>query len=395
MKKALENVIVLDLTRVLAGPYCTMILADLGAEVIKVEMPGKGDDSRQFGPYVNGESAYFMSINRNKKSITMNLKNEEAKKQFLKLVEKADVVVENYRPGTMEKLGLGYETLREINPKIIYAASSGFGHSGPYSQRPAYDGVVQAMGGIMSITGAKGGKPTRVGPSVGDITAGLFTAIGILGALNYRNETGLGQKVDVAMLDCQVAILENALARYFTTGVSPKPAGNKHSSIVPFEPFETADGEIMIAAGNDSLWRKLCKEIDREDLAENEKFITNPLRAENYDELRPLIAERIVMKTTDEWQKILDAAGVPNGPINDIERVTKDPQVLAREMLVEIEHPKAGKMKIPGVPIKMSLTQGVVEKAAPILGEHTNEVLKTFNQLTDEQIQELKENGAL
>lgn len=395
MKKALENVIVLDLTRVLAGPYCTMILADLGAEVIKVEMPGKGDDSRQFGPYVNGESAYFMSINRNKKSITMNLKNEEAKKQFLKLVEKADVVVENYRPGTMEKLGLGYEKLREINPKIIYAASSGFGHSGPYSQRPAYDGVVQAMGGIMSITGAKGGKPTRVGPSVGDITAGLFTAVGILGALNYKNETGLGQKVDVAMLDCQVAILENALARYFTTGVSPKPAGNKHSSIVPFEPFETADGEIMIAAGNDSLWRKLCNEIGREDLAENEKFITNPLRAENYDELRPLIAERIVMKTTDEWQKILDAAGVPNGPINDIERVTKDPQVLAREMLVEIEHPKAGKMKIPGVPIKMSLTQGVVEKAAPILGEHTDKVLKKFNQLTDEQIQELKENGAL
>lgn len=395
MEKSLESVIILDLTRVLAGPYCTMVLADLGAEVIKVEMPDKGDDSRQFGPYVNGESAYFMSINRNKKSITMNLKNEEAKNQFLRLVEKVDVVVENYRPGTMEKLGLGYEKLREVNPKIIYAASSGFGHSGPYSQRPAYDGVIQAMGGIMSITGAKGGKPTRVGPSIGDITSGLFTAIGILGALNYRNQTGLGQKVDVAMLDCQVAILENAIARYFTTGVSPKPAGNKHSSIVPFEPFQTSDGEIMIAVGNDNLWRKFCKEINREDLTEDERFKTNPLRLENYNELRPLIAEKIAIKSTDAWQKILDEAGVPNGPINNIERVVKDPQVLAREMLIEVEHPKAGKMKIPGIPIKMSATQGIVRNAAPLLGEHTNEVLMKLNQLTNEQIQELKENGAI
>ncbi|WP_432663292.1 CaiB/BaiF CoA-transferase family protein [Wukongibacter baidiensis] len=395
MEKALEGVRILDLTRVLAGPYCTMVLADLGADVIKVEMPDKGDDSRQFGPYVNGESAYFMSINRNKRSITMNLKKEESKEQFLKLVEEADVVVENYRPGTMEKLGLGYEKLKEVNPKIIYAASSGFGHSGPYSQRPAYDGVVQAMGGIMSITGAKGGKPTRVGPSVGDITAGLFTAIGILGALNYRNQTGVGQKVDVAMLDCQVAILENAIARYFATGVSPKPAGNKHSSIVPFEPFETSDGEIMIAAGNDSLWKKLCKEMEREDLAEDEKFITNPLRSENYDELRPLVAERIVLKSTDEWQKILDKAGVPNGPINNIERVVNDPQVLAREMLVEVEHSKAGKMQIPGMPIKMSVTQGTIRTAAPLLGEHTDEVLKSLNGLTDDQIQELRDKGAI
>ena len=242
MEQALAGIKVLDLTRVLAGPYCTMILADMGAEVIKVEEPVKGDDSRHFGPYVNGESAYFMSINRNKKSITLNLKSEEAKAQLLKLVAKVDVIAENFKPGTMEKLGLGYDVLKEINPRLIYAATSGFGHTGPYSKRPAYDGVVQAMGGIMSITGQKGGKPTRVGPSVGDIMAGMFTSIGILGALRYRDLHGIGQKVDVAMLDCQVAVLENAISRYFVNGESPKPEGNRHASIVPFESCDTSDG---------------------------------------------------------------------------------------------------------------------------------------------------------
>lgn len=277
MKQALEGIRVLDLTRVLAGPFATMILADMGAEVIKIEMPEKGDDARQYGPFTNGESGYFMSINRNKKSITMNLKNQKSKEVFIEMLKKADVVVENYRPGTMEKLGLGYEEIKKINPKIIYAASSGFGHSGPYSKRPAYDGVVQAMGGIMSITGQKGGKPTRVGPSIGDITAGLYTAIGILGALNYREKTGIGQKVDVAMLDCQVSILENAISRYFVTGVSPKPAGNRHASVVPFEPFETLDGEIMIAVGNDALWKKFCQCINADEMANEERFTTNKL----------------------------------------------------------------------------------------------------------------------
>lgn len=395
MSKALNGIKVLDLTRVLAGPYATMILADLGAEVIKIEMPERGDDSRQYGPYINGESAYFMSINRNKKSMTLNLKDPESKKLFLKMVEKADVVVENFRPGTMEKLGIGYETLKEINPGIIYAAASGFGHTGPYKQRPAYDGVVQAMGGIMSITGQKDGKPTRVGPSIGDITAGLFTTIGILGALNYKNQTGKGQKVDVAMLDCQVAILENAIARYFATGVSPKPVGNKHSSIVPFEPFETSDGEIMIAAGNDNLFRKLCIVMKKEELADDERFKTNPLRNENYGILRPLIAEEIKKKTTKEWQKLLDEAGVPNGPINNIEMVVKDPQIQEREMIIEIEHPKAGKTKIPGIPIKLSETPGKVEKAAPILGENTREILKDFVGISDDDINRLKEIGAI
>lgn len=395
MNKALEGIKVLDLTRVLAGPYATMVLADMGAEVIKIEIPNKGDDSRAFGPYVNGESAYFMSINRNKKSMTLNLKKEESKELLLEMVKNADVIVENYRPGTMEKLGLGYDKLKEVNPGIIYAAASGFGHTGSYSQRPAYDGVVQAMGGIMSITGQKGGKPTRVGPSIGDITAGLFTAIGILGALNYRNKTGKGQKVDVAMLDCQVAILENAISRYFATGKSPEPAGNKHTSIVPFEPFETSDGEIVIAAGNDNLFRKLFKVFGKEEIADDERFKTNPLRNENYDELRPIIVEETKKKSTKEWQKLLDDAGVPNGPINNIEMVLNDPQVNEREMVVEIEHPTAGKTKIPGVPIKMSETQGKVESPAPILGEHTEEILKDFVGLSEEKIQKLRENNAI
>ncbi|KAB3532096.1 CaiB/BaiF CoA transferase family protein [Alkaliphilus serpentinus] len=393
MKQALEGIKVLDLTRVLAGPYATMIMADMGAEVIKVEMPGVGDDSRQFGPYVNGESAYFMSINRNKRSMTLNLKKEKAQRLFMDMMKKCDVIVENFRPGTMEKLGLGYDKLKEVNPAIIYAACSGFGHSGPYSQRAAYDAVVQAMGGIMSITGEKDGKFTRVGPSIGDITAGLFSAIGILAAINYRNQTGQGQKVDVAMLDCQLAILENAIARYVVTGEIPKPAGNRHSSIVPFEPFETADGEIMIAAGNDVLWAKFCEAIHCQDLIEDEKYKTNPLRNQNYPLLRPIIADKIKEKTTEDWLKILDAAGVPNGPINTIDKVLENPQLLAREMVVEVQHPTAGNFKMPGVPIKMSETQGEITRPAPILGEHTHEILKELLDLSDEEISELQVEG--
>jgi CoA:oxalate CoA-transferase len=374
----LEGLKVLDLTRVLAGPYCTMILADLGADVIKVEMPVTGDDSRHFGPYQKGESAYFMSLNRNKRSIVLDLKSPEGKATLKALLLKMDVVVENFRPGTMEKLGFGYEDIQAYHPSIIYAAASGFGHTGPYSDRPAYDGVVQAMGGIMSITGQVGGEPTRVGPSVGDINAGMFTAIGILAALNHRHKTGEGQKVDVAMLDCQVAILENAIARYVVTGEVPKPAGNKHASIVPFEPFETADGEIMIAAGNDNLWRTFCKVSGLEALASDPRFDTNPKRLEHYENLRPLVAAAVSEKTTAQWQSILDQAGVPNGPINTVDKVIENEQVLARDMIIEVEHPVAGKLKMPGIPIKLSATPGEILSPAPTLGQHTEEVLKEF-----------------
>ena len=392
--KALSGLKVLNLTRVLAGPFATMILADMGADVIKLEMPVTGDDSRQFGPYVEGESAYFMSINRNKRSMTINLKSDEAKELFKKMVREADIVVENYRPGTMEKLGLGYDVLKEINPRIIYAASSGFGHTGPYSKRAAYDAVVQAMGGVMSITGALGGKPTKVGPSVADIIAGLYTAIGILAAVNYRNLTGKGQKVDVAMLDSQVSILENAIARYTATGVNPEPLGNRHPSIVPFEDFETANGSIMIAAGNDALFKKLVDALGVPDLADDERFKTNPKRGENYTAIRPLLAEPFLTKTTEEWIDILNQAGVPNGPINNIEGVVNDPQVIARNMVVEVDHPKAGKIKLPGVPIKMSESQGEVRTAAPMLGQHTDEILKEFG-LSEEELNILKNSGGL
>ncbi|MDP3385924.1 MAG: CoA transferase [Eubacteriales bacterium] len=390
MMLPLENIKILDLTRVLAGPYCTMTLADLGAEVIKIEMPGQGDDSRAFGPYIENESAYFMSLNRNKESITLNLKKDKAKEILKQLVEKVDVIVENFKPGTMEKLGLGYDVLREINPKIIYAASSGFGHYGPYSERPAYDGVVQAMGGIMSITGQKDGEPTRVGPSVGDIFAGLFTSIGILAAINRRNIDGKGAKIDVSMLDCQVAILENALARYFVTGESPKPEGNRHASIVPFEPFETSDGKIMIAAGNDNLWLKLCKAVEKIDLAMDERFMTNPLRNKNYVDLRPLLAIEIKKKTTDEWQRIFIDSGVPSGPINNMEMVVKDEQVIARNMIQEILHPVAGLIHLPGIPIKISDCDDNIRFSAPTLGQHTDAILSRYLGYTNDEIEKLR-----
>lgn len=395
MRHALEGLKVIDLTRVLAGPYATMLLADFGAEIIKIEVPKTGDDSRAFGPYVNGESAYFMSINRNKKSITLNLKTEEGKDILKKLVSQADVLVENFRPGTMEKLGLGYELLKEINPKLIYAASSGYGHTGPYSQKPAYDAVVQAMGGIMSITGQVGGKPTRVGTSIGDIAAGLFTAIGVLTALNYRNETGKGQKVDVAMLDCQVAMLENAIARYTSTGDVPKPGGNKHPSIVPFESFGTNDGDIMVAAGNDNLFQKLCSALELEDAANDARFATNPLRNENYEALKPILDKAFAEKSIDEWRSILDEAGVPNSPINTIDRVVEHPQVMARDMVQTVKHKVAGEVKMPGVAIKLSETPGMIESAAPLLGEHNEEILKEYLNMSNEDINSLKEKGVI
>ena len=393
-EQALDGIKILDLTRILAGPYSTMILADMGADVIKIERPETGDDSRQFGPYVNEESAYFMSLNRNKRSITMNLKSEESVEVFLKMVKEADIVIENFRPGTMEKLGLGYERLKEINPRIIYAASSGFGHTGPYKERPAYDAVVQAMGGVMSITGEKGGAPIKFGTSIADITAGLYTTIGILSALQYRNRTGKGQKVDIAMLDTQVSLLENAIARYYASGEIPEPLGNRHPSIIPFEDFETLDGSIMISAGNDSLWKKLCNALNLEDLKEDKRFKTNPLRGENYEELRPLLSEVFKSKDTEDWINILNSYGIPNGPINNIEDIVNDPQIQAREMIVDVEHPKAGNMKMPGVPIKMSETQGSVRSPAPILGEHTDNILKEFG-ISDDEIERMRANKSI
>jgi len=391
---ALSDIKVLDLTRVLAGPYATMVLADLGAEIIKIEQPEKGDDSRAYGPYKNGESAYFMSLNRNKESITLNLKTPEGKEILKELVKKVDVLVENFRPGTMEKLGLGYEVLKEINPRLIYASSTGYGQTGPYSQRPAYDAVVQAMGGIMSITGQADGMPTRVGTSIGDIAAGLFCAIGILAALQERARSGLGQMVDVAMLDCQVAILENAISRFEFTGEIPRPIGNRHPSIVPFETFNTLSDPIMVAAGNDRLWATLCELMELE-IACDSRYATNPQRNEHYAELRPILAEKFMTKTAEEWQPMFDKAGIPSGPINTVDKVVKNEQVVAREMILEVEHPVAGTTRVPGIPIKLSRTPGEIRMAAPVLGADTEKLLNQYLGLTSDQVAELREKQVI
>ncbi|VBB09640.1 Hypothetical protein LUCI_4938 [Lucifera butyrica] len=393
--KAFDKLVVLDLTRVLAGPYASMMLADFGADVIKIESPATGDDSRSFGPFVGKESAYFMSLNRGKRSMTLNLKSPEAQELFKKMVKKADIVVENYRPGTMEKFGLGYDVLREINPRLIYAACSGFGHSGPYMSKPAYDVIVQGMGGIMSITGQEGGEPTRTGASVGDITAGLFTVIGILTALYSRSATGKGQKVDVAMLDCQVAILENAIARYLVSGTVPGPIGNRHPSITPFEAFRAKDGYIIIAVGNDRLWEKFCQLVNRTELIHDERFATNASRTKNQKQLKTILDGIFPAQTVDAWIEILDGAGIPCGPINTVDRVLTNPQIQARDMIVEVVHPVAGSLKMPGLPIKLSETPGAVETPAPLLGQHTEKILQDFMGLSKEQIADLRAQKAI
>ena len=374
--KPLAGLRVLDLSRVLAGPYCTMMLADYGADIVKIEPPGVGDDSRAFGPFVGKESAYFMSLNRNKRSITLNFKQEEEIDVFREMVKHADVVVENYRPGTMEKFGIGYDELKKINPKIIYAACSGFGHSGPYQFKPAYDIIVQAMGGIMSVTGSEGGEPTRVGASVGDIIAGMFTAYGVMMALYHRERTGEGQKVDVGMLDCQVAVLENAIARYVTSGSVPTPLGNRHPSITPFSAFTAKDGHIIVGAGNDRLWVKLCNILGHAELIVDPRFDSNSHRTANVKELMAILNSVFIEKTIAEWLELLESAELPCAPINTVDKIVNDPQIKAREMIVEVEHPIAGHLKMPGVPVKMSLTPGSVDKPAPMLGQHTAELLK-------------------
>ncbi|MBI4969098.1 MAG: CoA transferase [Rhodospirillales bacterium] len=375
----LSSLVVLDLTRVLAGPYCTMMLLDLGARVIKVETPEGGDDSRRFGPFLKGKSAYFMSLNRGKESIALDLKADKDRAIFEALLGKADILVENYRPGTMEKLGYGWETLSARHPRLIYAAASGFGHSGPYAKRPAYDMVVQAMGGIMSLTGHAGGPPTRVGTSVGDITAGLFTAVGVNAALYHREKTGQGMKIDVAMLDCQVAILENAIARYFATGEIPGPLGARHPTITPFEAFAAKDGHLVVAAGNDGLFQKLCDTLGRPDLAANPLFTSNDLRTRHHGALKEEIEQALAGSTVADWLARLEAAGVPCGPINNVGQILSDPQIKARNMVVHTEDKDVGRLNMAGNPIKLSgfadpLTRGAV----PDLDADRARILKEF-----------------
>ena len=395
MPGPLSGIKVLDLTRVLAGPYATMLLGDLGAEVIKIEQPGTGDESRNFGPFKNGFSLYFMSVNRGKRSVTLNLKSERGRAIFKQLLTHTDVVVENFRPGTMKKLGLDYDTLKAAHPSLIYAACSGFGQTGPYAQQGAYDMIIQGMGGIISITGEPEGPPVRVGTSISDITAALFTTIGILSALHHRHQTGKGQFVDVAMLDSLVAVLENAVVRYFATGEAPKPLGARHPAITPFEAFASADGHVIIALGNDTLWAKFCEHVKRQDLISDERFRTNADRTENHNDLFPILSEIMSQRTTDNWIDALGEIGVPCGPINAMDKVVSHPQVQAREMITRVAHQITGEVEVPGVPIKLSDTPGNVDAPAPSLGEHTTEILTEVLKMSPDEVESLRQNGVI
>ncbi len=395
MAGPLDGMKVLDLTRVLAGPYATMLLGDLGAEVIKIEQPGTGDESRNFGPFKNGFSLYFMSVNRGKQSVTLNLKTERGQAIFKQLLKQTDILVENFRPGTMQKLGLDYDALKGEHPSLIYAACSGFGQTGPYAQQGAYDMIIQGMGGIISITGEPDGPPVRVGTSISDITAALFTTIGVLSALHHRNRTGSGQFVDVAMLDSLVAVLENAVVRYFATGEPPKPLGARHPAITPFEAFASADGHVIIALGNDTLWAKFCEHVDRHALISDKRFRTNADRTENHSELFPILSEIMSQRPTDDWIDALGAIGVPCGPINAMDKVVNHPQVQAREMITRIAHDITGEVEVPGVPIKLSETPGNVDAPAPSLGEHTTKVLTDLLKMSADEVEQLRRDGVI
>jgi CoA:oxalate CoA-transferase len=350
----LDGVVVIDLTRVLAGPFATMVLHDLGARVIKVERPGSGDDARGFGPFVDGRSAYFTSLNCGKESIALDLEEVADRALLERLLARADVLVENFRPGTMDRLGFGWDSLHARHPRLIYAAVSGFGRTGPYARRPAYDMVVQGMGGVMSVTGEDGGAPTRVGVSIGDLTAGLFLATGINAALLHRARSGGGMLVDVGMLDCQVAILENAVARYTAIGEVPGPIGARHPSIAPFAALRTADGELVVAAGNDKLFAALCTVLGRPDLVGDARFVDNDARCRHVHELHVQLEAALAAHTTAVWLPALEAAGVPSGPVNDVASVVADPQVVARSMVVDIDDPRVAPLRAAGNPIKLS-----------------------------------------
>ena len=390
--KPLEGIKIIDMTRVLAGPYCAMVLQDLGAEVIKIENPKTGDDSRFFGPYKNGKSLYFTAINCGKKSVSLNLKAPEAKEILIGMVKKADVLLENFRPGTMEKFGLGYETLKEANPRLIYAATSGFGHTGPDAAKPAYDILVQARGGLMSLTGQPDADPTIVGVSIGDILAGVFTATGVTTALYQREKTGLGQKIDVSMLDCQVAIMENAMARYQATRAAPKP----HPTVAPFQSFKASDRYFVIAVANDSLFRKLCNCIGCPELVDDPLFVSNAARHENQPELERRLQKIFLTKTADEWIAQIEKAGVPVSPINDLSYVAEDPQILARNMLVDMDDPSLPDIQVTGNPIKMTnIPEMKCRPHAPEIGENNVEILTQWLGMDKAEIDRLKSIGVI
>jgi formyl-CoA transferase len=389
--KPLSDTTVLDLSRVLAGPYCSMMLGDLGADVIKVERPGAGDDTRQWGPPdAGGEAAYYLCVNRNKRSLTVNLKVPEGQKIIRQLAKQSDIVIENYKVGTLQKMGLGYEDLKKINPGLIYCSITGFGQNGPYKDKPGYDFMIQGMGGVMSFTGDPDGPPMKVGVAIVDITAGLFACTSILAALRYREKTGKGQYIDISLLDSVVAWLANVGSNYLISGNIPIRYGNGHPNIVPYEPFKTKDGTyITLAVGNDRQWQKFCNLAGIDELADDTRFVTNPQRVRNRKELILIIAEKMLARSGEEWLRELNNLQIPCGPINTLDKVFSDPQVLARKMVEEIPHPTAKKVKLVTSPMKLSETPCEIKRHPPLLGEHTDEVLEEKCGYTLEEIEKL------
>ncbi|MDR6620455.1 CaiB/BaiF CoA-transferase family protein [Sinomonas atrocyanea] len=391
----LRDLVVLDLSRILSGPFATMTLADLGADVIKVEQPGHGDDTRQWGPPFQGEeAAYYLSVNRNKRSLAVDLKSEEGLAAVRRLARRADVVVENFRPGTAQRLGLGYEELAAENPGLIYASISGYGQTGPEASNAGYDAIAQARSGIMSVTGETAGPPVRFGVSGSDLIAGSWAVIGILAALHERDRTGRGQWVDISLLDGSVSWLTYVASGYFASGDTPKRYGSAHPTIAPYQAFPTADGWIMVAVGNDGLWRRFTGAVGRPELAEDPRFRANPLRVAHRDELIPLLEEILRTRPTADWLAALADAGVPVGPIQTVAEAVRDPQVLARGMVAEVEHPTAGRLRTLACPIRLTRTPAAVRTPPPLLGQHSDEVLAGLGYSRDD-LERLHATGAL
>ncbi|MDQ8033426.1 MAG: CaiB/BaiF CoA-transferase family protein [Bordetella sp.] len=397
----LTGIRVLDLTRVLAGPWCTQNLADLGAEVIKIERPGSGDDTRAWGPpYLKNEAgentseaAYYLSANRNKFSVALDIASERGAALVRELALQSDILVENFKVGGLRKYGLDYDSLKEVNPRLIYCSITGFGQTGPYASRPGYDFMIQGMGGLMSITGERddlpGGGPQKAGVAVADLMTGMYSTVGILAALHERNRSGLGQHIDMALLDCQVAMLANQNLNYMTSGVAPKRAGNAHQNLVPYQVFAAADGHLIVAVGNDSQFRNYCRVIGLPELADDPRFAINPQRVRNREVLVPLLAERMASGARDTWLNELERAGVPAGPINTVDQVYEDPHVLARQMKRELPHPLGGTVPVAASPLKLSGSPVQYHRAPPVLGEHTRQVLSGMLGLSDDEIDAL------
>ena len=394
--KALEGIRVLDLTRALAGPFCTLMLGDNGADVIKVEMPGSGDDTRKWGPpFIGEESAYFLSINRNKRSLTLNLRDPQAKEIFLKLAKDSDVIVENFTPGVMERFGLDYEAVKTTNPNVIYCSISGFGQDGPYRSRPAYDQIMQGIGGLMSITGEPDGEPQKIGIAVTDIGAGMWAAFAIMAAIHHRSQSGAGQYIDVSMMDAQVAWLTYQAGYFFANGTPPKRMGAAHPTLVPYQAFMCQDGKyINVAVGSDRIWERFCQGMNREDLKDHPDYASNGDRVRNRGAMVSLLQEYFLTRPVADWVKDLQAVNVPCGPINDLADVFADAQILARNMYQEMPHPTLGSIKQTGLPIKFSATPGGLDRHPPLLGEHNQEVLTSLGY-SDEDIRGFQEGAVI